>query len=631
MLRPRQKSSRGVLVLVGCMAAIAAVIVLRTSRRPAVDQERRPASVGLARQTRVALPHILASPATAEVAGDMSISGSVVSRLDGNGVEGQVTFSDRGRAYSVNCAPDGTFHFQPPEAGTYQVASISAQGFLPFTPAWGDSPLVFSASPGYRIDGVVLRLEPTKDILIKVTDMNGVPVPSATVAITIPTTTGTEALSLGGRAQTDTQGLARTSAPVGAVVTAERNGFATGRAQLMRDAWSRGELSVRLPPAEQTGPPLTISGTVVDAKDTAIPDVVITARPTTNDPFSEDIAWWNARGAEDGRFTLGGLSKGRYTLSAVSPGRVAARVENIEAGSSGVVLRLSNEGGWIAGRVVSDLDSKPIPSFVVILSRAVGKLAERPIETRSYFNAQGGFLAGPLEPASYILRVAAHRRATSNADTVQVTVGDTTRVEVRMSAGGTLRGKVVDAVTSQGIAGARLLLEGSILGEGLPLALETTAVAGAGGTFTMEGVPPGPRSLSASASGYNGRITSGIDIKEGSAEDAGEIRLTPVVPGAQARVEITGVGAALAPQGDVLVVGQVLEGGGAVAAGIVAGDEILAIDGTPVGNMDFNGAMQRIRGPAGTTVVLRLKRANRNEENVTVTRRKVQAPAPPQR
>lgn len=78
----------------------------------------------------------------------------------------------------------------------------------------------------------------------------------------------------------------------------------------------------------------------------------------------------------------------------------------------------------------------------------------------------------------------------------------------------------------------------------------------------------------------------------------------------------------------MLVVGSVLEGGGAAEAGIAAGDHIVAIDGVPVSTMDFGGAMQRIRGPVGTTVVLTI-RHNHQDRNVTVARRLVQAPDRP--
>jgi hypothetical protein len=162
---------------------------------------------------------------------------------------------------------------------------------------------------------------------------------------------------------------------------------------------------------------------------------------------------------------------------------VPGQLDGVTAGAAGVVLRLTAQGGWIAGQVVADRDARPVPSFVVVLSQAAGKLEERPIAT-------------------------------------------------------------------------------------------------------------------------------------------------PVAPGAVAKVEIAGIGAALAAQGDVIIVRQVIDGGGAAEAGIVSGDQILAVDTAAVTTMGFNAALQRIRGPVGTVVALLVRRADGHEQNIVVPRRMIQAPAP---
>jgi len=52
----------------------------------------------------------------------------------------------------------------------------------------------------------------------------------------------------------------------------------------------------------------------------------------------------------------------------------------------------------------------------------------------------------------------------------------------------------------------------------------------------------------------------------------------------------------------------VIEGGGAEAAGVVVGDHIVAVDGAPVTAIGLEGAIARIRGNPGTTVVITLAR-----------------------
>jgi C-terminal processing protease CtpA/Prc len=53
----------------------------------------------------------------------------------------------------------------------------------------------------------------------------------------------------------------------------------------------------------------------------------------------------------------------------------------------------------------------------------------------------------------------------------------------------------------------------------------------------------------------------------------------------------------------------VYPGGGAAAAGVVPGDRIASIDGTPVADLGEAGAVARIRGVPNTTLALGVRRA----------------------
>jgi S1-C subfamily serine protease len=65
-------------------------------------------------------------------------------------------------------------------------------------------------------------------------------------------------------------------------------------------------------------------------------------------------------------------------------------------------------------------------------------------------------------------------------------------------------------------------------------------------------------------------------------------------------------------------------GQGAAAAGLELDDEILAIDGTPVSTMSQDDVRRAVRGPVGTTMVLRILRQGptgaREEREVKVVR-----------
>ncbi len=61
-------------------------------------------------------------------------------------------------------------------------------------------------------------------------------------------------------------------------------------------------------------------------------------------------------------------------------------------------------------------------------------------------------------------------------------------------------------------------------------------------------------------------------------------------------------------------------------AGLRAGDEIIAVDGTDVTDMLLDEAVTLIRGPAGSQVVLTIKRDNEEPFDVTITRARVDIP-----
>jgi C-terminal processing protease CtpA/Prc len=102
------------------------------------------------------------------------------------------------------------------------------------------------------------------------------------------------------------------------------------------------------------------------------------------------------------------------------------------------------------------------------------------------------------------------------------------------------------------------------------------------------------------------------------------IALTPREPGADANFELTGIGAVLRPHGDALDIQRVVPNGGAADAGLGPGDAILVVDGASVIDLGFERAIGAIRGPEGTTVTLRIRRAGR-EVDVVVTRKLVRS------
>jgi C-terminal processing protease CtpA/Prc len=99
-----------------------------------------------------------------------------------------------------------------------------------------------------------------------------------------------------------------------------------------------------------------------------------------------------------------------------------------------------------------------------------------------------------------------------------------------------------------------------------------------------------------------------------------------VADGEEPTIELAGIGAVLSAKDDVLLIGRVVEGGGAAEAGLTVGDAILAVDGAPVARLGFAGSIQRIRGPEGTAVQLSVRKVGAEDAvTLAVTRRRLRA------
>lgn len=85
-----------------------------------------------------------------------------------------------------------------------------------------------------------------------------------------------------------------------------------------------------------------------------------------------------------------------------------------------------------------------------------------------------------------------------------------------------------------------------------------------------------------------------------------------------------GIGATISyPEGEGLLVESVVKDGPADQAGLRAGDLILAVDGTVLAGEDRDKGTELTRGPEGSTVVLRIRRADGEEIDLPVVRGKV--------
>ena len=410
---------------------------------------------------------------------------------------------------------------------------------------------------------------------------------------------------------------------------------------------------VTVRPALQAAPG-ALEGMVVDAgTDAGISGAELT--------FSHDEGAYSTASGAGGAFRFAPPRAGTYRLVSVEA-RGYASFEG-EFGSSpvsftsapgkdvsGVVLRLSPERrpgaphhrrrrsdeetdggdrsapaakGSLRGRVFDGRSGAPVVAFAVALWQRDGIAVSSMMAPASFIDPAGAYEIAGLAPGTYEAVAMAAGYAWSSYAVVQIADAPA-RADFALRTGARVEGVVRDDSTRRPIAGASVSLEGR-RGDApdLPVApLSPEAETGADGRFVLEHLPPDAISLRAAKEGYLVRLVSlGPLPEEGDAPPLA-IALTPREPGDKARLELTGIGAVLEARGDALQIRQVVPEAGAADAGLVRGDEIVAIDGSPVTALGFERAIAAIRGPEGTTVALRIRRAGR-EADVLVTRKLV--------
>lgn len=555
------------------------------------------------------LPIAVTAPAPASPdALPATFEGRVVSRATGRGVPGaELTFSRAGAAASARAGQDGAFRFEPPAEGRWLLAAVTAPGFLPFAPEWGFSPVELEARAGRHLRGIEIHLVPAVEIVGHVVDAQGKPVEGAEVRLL---GLGDEAtlVSIPSRFTSDAAGEFRFSAPQGAVVEARKPGLAPGRAELDLLATIERRVTVRLGPAQgAAGEPGRIAGRVVAREGhAAIADALVVAEPERG--FGRaSAAVAQATSAADGTFELPGLDPGRYRLTARAEGRAAAFLRRVETGTRDVVLELG-VGGRLRGCVRDASSGTAIaPYTVLVFGRREGSLF-RPLQrTRSFIDPSGCYALDDLRPGPVAVVVSAPGYAPSAEVRAEVPESGEAVADAAVARGGLLRGVVLDATTRAPLPGARIAVEGALSEAASTFPVLAEAVSDEAGRFVLVGLPR-RFSLNAAAAGHHARVLGGLEAPAGGEAGPIEIPLTPVAPGEEPRTELAGIGVGIAPHGEALVVTAIAPRGGAAEAGLAPGDVILRVDGTPVAELGFGGAVDAIRGPEGTSVLLGIRR-----------------------
>jgi RNA polymerase sigma factor (sigma-70 family) len=541
-----------------------------------------------------------------------AIGGRVINWSTGDGVAGaELTFTSDAGAVTIRSRDGGAFELAPGAPGRYVLSTIAAPGFLPYAPELLHSTVHVTVARGQTVRGITVFLFPALDYQGTVVDARGAPVPGARVRL-LGTPTGEQAIDkLQTEWTSDRDGRFTFHAADDAVLEATR-GTQRGWARLDGGVAITRQLKIAIGSAPARD--ATIEGRAVDASGAPLADVLVRAEPVSRGPDTRSTAF--AVTGPDGAFTLTGLDREPYDLAAHVEDHAPATLANIAGGARGVTLTL--DGGLPLGGKVVDGAGAPVPAYTLLVFRRDGAAREIAV-ARSIVDPRGRFSVR-VPAGDYELIASASGWAPSAATAASA---GATGIELALSAGATLRGIVVTGHDGTPLSYARVMREARGGGASAQPANAGT-VTRTDGTFELTGIPPGPLSITVAAGGYHPKIEASMTAADGAILGPITIALTKLAEGEQPMTEMVGIGVQLSPDGDALRVDRVIPEGGAERAGIVAGDLVIAIDGAPVAPLGVQGAVAKIRGVAGTTVAVTLRRGDKPVQLV-VERRKMRA------
>ena len=527
-----------------------------------------------------------------------AISGRVINWSTGAGVNGaELTFTSVEGASTVRAGSDGAFELAPTTAGTFSLTTIVAPGFLPYAPELAHSPVRITLAPRQAVRGVTLFLFPALDYEGTVVDGQGTPVAGARVKLA-DSPTGEQTLEkIVTEWTSDKKGQFVFHAPDGSVFEASREGK-RGWAILDGNVATTRKLTIAIGDAAPRD--ATIRGKTVDASGAPLADVLVTAVPDEPVGKGPPRAVAFATSAADGTFTLAHLDRQSYALVAERQELARTRREHVAGGTQNVTLALDE--GLPIGGVVVDSDDHPVAAYTLQVTRRQGVVRDV-VTTRSIIAASGRFSVR-VGKGDYELLVTANGWAASAPVAVAAGKTDT---KIVLGAGGTVQGTVVDADSGTPLEYARVMREGAGGGASAQ-PVNAGTVTRADGTFELTGIPVGPFTISIVAGQHHPRLEGGLVAVEGGTLGPLRVALEKLADGETPKLALVGIGVKLSPDGDALRVDMVVPDSGAEAAGIVAGDRMVAVDGVPVTTLGIDGAVGRIRGVAHTTVSVSLRR-----------------------
>lgn len=579
-------------------------------RHPAAHQASKIGSDGAAVNSRNEQSRRAQATSSGIATRGGGVSGHVLDLVTGEGVAGVLvhcTSSQDGSATIETTTWDGVFNFDVAE-GLYTLTVETPPESSALSQTWEPNSTTVTVRSGDVTPDVKLYLRPVVSYKGVVEDAEQRRVGQATVHLR-GVTVGRPGANVPQQFVTDVRGEFAFSAPEGTMLEAEHPTFGRGRTQLDSGCVRRRRIVIRLSPETQLPAPGYITGRVVDVEGQAVAHPLVRARSTDMEvhPHGE------ARGTDDGRFRIDGLDPGEHAIWVVCTG--CASSMRLAATGADVTLVVGG-GGSIVGSVRNFVDGAAVRSFTITLSQRRG-VAEIVVDEVSAVDPDGRFELHGIPPGDYDIVANARGYGPSLPLTVAVIADSSYSVVLQLVHGATIRGVVRD-IGGSPIGGALVTLTRG-LGRSESASVSLSSLTDGRGEFLLDGLQGGMHSVLVAAKDYDATIVSGLQVESGGNTEGIVVVLMRPPIGASFGVSLVGIGAKFKAVGNTLTIAEIVPGGGAAIADLMVGDAVLAVGGRSVAILG-SSALDEIRGPEGSQVVLTVRRAGGIEQTVAVRR-----------
>jgi hypothetical protein len=309
-----------------------------------------------------------------------------------------------------------------------------------------------------------------------------------------------------------------------------------------KDAKSVAKLDATLPlpdnapltiniPKKATQPLASIRGNMIFTGN-SIPDYVNILVSSMDDKYDSSIQWQKSgKDACDTSFAIDRLMPGKYKLKFSSPYIKEKTLETVEAPAEGLEVELEAfEKLVLSGTVVNLRTGEPIQLFrarVKQVQSFSGASNYQPADQwRDMNSTEGKFNIEALGAGVYQVQIAAEGFAWAQSD--EIDTSQDTPVVVKLTAGGSIKGSVVDE-KGRPVNGAKIMPMSKATETRGPtrdtLISDSDTVETVNGSFVLNNLAAGRESIKVVHPDYPFSITDNIEVKEGQTTEGVKVVL----------------------------------------------------------------------------------------------------------